>query len=305
MCYTKENIFIGVLFMWKEKMAINGPYDFDLALSRLEMDPLNQLNRFERWACVPIYGEKPEVATIQAIGTTDQPIFIVSGHQEATKEKVLNRIFTIFQWNISLKEIHDHFLKTSLKDIFILHHGTPIVLDFAPYTTVVKAMIHQQIHMKFAIRLTTEFVHRFGFQMDGVPFYPTPETISQLKPEQLRDLKFSQRKAEYVIGLGQKIANKELNLAELAKLSDEEIKKELVKIRGIGPWTAQSFLMSGLGRANLFPMADIGIQNAIKKLFALELKPTKEEMLEYSREWEPYLSYATLYLWRSIEPQAE
>ncbi|GIN57923.1 putative DNA-3-methyladenine glycosylase YfjP [Lederbergia ruris] len=288
--------------MWKEKIEIPGPYNFDLGLSRLEMDPLNKLNRAERLIRVPIYGEEPEVATVQAIGTTDKPIFIVSGHQEKTKEIVLNQIITIFQWNISLQDIHAHFLKTSLKDIFILHRGTPIILDFAPYTTLVKAMIHQQIHMKFAIRLTTEFVQKFGFQIDGVPFYPTPETIAQLEPEALRDLKFSQRKAEYVIGLGQKIANKELNLAELAKLPDEEIKKELVKIRGIGPWTAQSFLLSSLGRPNLFPMADIGIQNAIKKLFALEQKPTMDKMLEYSREWEPYLSYATLYLWRSIEP---
>ncbi|MBO0993440.1 DNA-3-methyladenine glycosylase family protein [Bacillus sp. SD088] len=291
--------------MWKEKIEITGPYDFDLALSRLAIDPLNQLNRLERLIQVPIYGEKPEVATVQAIGTTDQPAFLVSGLQEKTKEKVLERIFTIFQWNISLKDIHAHFLNTTLKDVFIVHHGTPITLDFAPYTTLVKAMIHQQIHMKFAIRLTTEFVKTFGFQIDGVPFYPTSETIAQLEPEQLRALKFSQRKAEYVIGLAQKLANKTINLSELAKLSDEEIKQELVKIRGVGPWTAQSFLLSALGRPNLFPIADIGIQNAIKKLFTLEHKPTKEEMLEYSREWEPYLSYATLYLWRSIEPQEE
>ncbi|MCJ7840833.1 DNA-3-methyladenine glycosylase [Lederbergia sp. NSJ-179] len=288
--------------MWKEKIEIAGPYNFDLALSRLAMDPLNQLNQKERLIRVPIYEDQPEVAIVQAIGTTDQPAFLISGHKEKTKEKVLKRIFSIFQWNISLKDIHAHFLKTSLKDIFIVHHGTPIILDFTPYTTLVKSIIHQQVHMKFAISLTATFVQTFGFQVDGVPFYPSPATIAELKPEQLRPLKFSQRKAEYLIDLGKRIASKELNLDELAKLSDEEIKKELVKIRGVGPWTAQSFLLSGLGRPNLFPMADIGIQKAIKSLFTLEQKPTQTEMLEYSREWEPYLSYATLYLWRSIEP---
>lgn len=291
--------------MWKEKIEISGPYDFDLALTRLEMDPLNQINRLQRTIQVPIYGEKPEVATVEAIGSTDQPAFFVSGKQTATKEHVLERICRIFQWKISLQEIQTHFLKTSLKDLFIIHLGTPIILDFAPYTTLVKAMIHQQINLKFAFELTTEFVRKFGFQIDGVPFYPEPKTIASLEPEQLREMRFSQRKAEYVIGLGKKLARHELDLIELAKLSDEEIKKELVKIRGIGPWTAQSFLLSALGRPNLFPMADIGIQNAIKQLFALEKKPTIKEMEAYSREWEPYLSYATLYLWRSIEPQAE
>jgi DNA-3-methyladenine glycosylase II len=77
--------------------------------------------------------------------------------------------------------------------------------------------------------------------------------------------------------------------------------KQLVKIRGIGPWTAQNFLLFGLGRPNLFPKADIGIQNAIKKHFQLEQKPTFEQMDEISKEWAPYLSYASLYLWRSIE----
>ena len=122
-----------------------------------------------------------------------------------------------------------------------------------------------------------------------------------LTVDELRELQFSQRKAEYVIGVGEKVASGELNLEEIAHESDEVIIKELTKIRGIGPWTAQSFLLFGLGRPNLFPMADIGIQNAIKKLFGMEQKPTREEMERLSAAWDPYLSYASLYLWRSIE----
>ena len=81
----------------------------------------------------------------------------------------------------------------------------------------------------------------------------------------------------------------------------KQIIEELIKIRGVGRWTAENFLLFGLGRPNLFPKADIGIQNAIKLLYNLERKPTMEEMAQFSKEWHPYLSYASLYLWRSIE----
>ena len=288
--------------MWQEMLEVDAPYDFDLALSRLSMDPLNIVNRQERSVMVPIYGPEPEVAMIQAIGTTEKPEFIVSGKKELTKQNVLNKLSSIFQWTTSLAKIQDHFSNTSLKSIFDVHLGTPIVLDYSLYTTLIKSIIHQQVNLKFAISLTEQFVRTFGSEKEGVPFYPTPATIANLHTEELRLMKFSQRKAEYLIDLSKLIASGELILESLENLSDEEVIKELVKIRGIGPWTAQNFLLFGLGRQNLFPIGDIGIQNAIKELYGLDRKPTKEEMLQYSAEWHPYLSYASLYLWRSIEP---
>jgi DNA-3-methyladenine glycosylase II len=164
-----------------------------------------------------------------------------------------------------------------------------------------RPIIHQQINMKLAISLTEQFVKTYGFEIDGVPFYPFPETVAKLSVEELRRLRISQRKAEYLINISAKMASGDLNLDALQRLPDEEAASELVKIRGVGPWTAQSFLLFGLGRKNLFPKADIGLQNALKRQFRLERKPSAEEMELYIKEWEPYLSYAALYLWRSIE----
>lgn len=155
--------------------------------------------------------------------------------------------------------------------------------------------------MAFAQKLTKDFVTTYGFQKDGVWFYPPPETTALLTVDELKKMKFSGRKAEYVIGLSEKVASGELKLEELRTKTDEEIIEELIKIRGVGRWTAENFLLFGLGRPNLFPKADIGIQNAIKLLYNLERKPTMEEMEQFSKEWHPYLSYASLYLWRSIE----
>ncbi|WP_430341757.1 DNA-3-methyladenine glycosylase family protein [Rossellomorea vietnamensis] len=284
-------------------VKIEGPYDFDRVLDRLALDPLNAVDQENRSVKVPYYhgGEEGEVIEIQATGTTDEPEFRLTFENEENLEAKQKRISDIFQWETGLHEMHEHFLETDLKPIFEEHIGTPLVLEFDPFATIIKSIIHQQLNLKFAFTLTHRFVTTYGWEKDGVWFYPSPEKVAGLTVEELRELQFSQRKAEYAIGIGQKVASGELDLDKLAQQPDEEVIKELTKIRGIGPWTAQSFLLFGLGRPNLFPKADIGIQNAIKKLFQMEQKPTMDELDEFSAAWHPYLSYASLYLWRSIE----
>ncbi|WP_255452222.1 hypothetical protein GGGNBK_06810 [Sporosarcina sp. ANT_H38] len=130
--------------------------------------------------------------------------------------------------------------------------------------------------------------------VSGVWYYPSPERIASLDVQALRNLQFSLRKAEYVIGLSQSIAEGKLDLDRFRKMDDDEVTSKLVAYRGVGPWTAQGFLMSGLGRTNLFPVADIGLQNALNKVWNMDRKQTQDEMLACFPEWSPYLSYAAL-----------
>lgn len=277
---------------------IKGPYNFDLVLDRLSLDPLHKINLIERSVKVPlVIDHSPHVAEVKAIGTIDHPSFSISG----TNEKGLMKLREIFQWDTNLGEIHSHFQKTTLKSLFDKHYGTALVLDFDPFHSLIKCIIHQQLNLTFAHTLTERFVKTYGNEIDGVWFYPTPEQVAALTVDQLRELQFSGRKAEYIIGVSEKVANKEINFEKMKDLSNQEISDILIKLRGIGAWTVQNFLMFGLGRTNLFPMADIGIQNALRKQFDLKEKPSKEEMEQMIPEWEPYLSYASLYLWRSVE----
>jgi DNA-3-methyladenine glycosylase II len=280
-------------------MKISGPYNFDLVLDRLSLDPLHVVDRERRSVKVPlIISGKPQIVEVKAVGSTDKPEFIIIG---GDTPEAIDKVTHIFQWNRPLQDIHNHFQTTDLKSIFEKHRGTPLVLDFDPYNCLLKCIVHQQLNLAFAHTLTERFVKTFGFEEDGVLFYPQPETVANLKVEDLRELQFSGRKAEYVIGVAREIVNGNLDLHSLHEKTDEEIMKELVKLRGVGPWTVQNLLMFGLGRPNLFPAADIGLQNALKKLYNLEKKPTLEEMEKYKQDWEPYLSYASLYLWRSLE----
>lgn len=288
--------------MWKETIQIVGPYDFNRVLDRLSLDPLSAVDKATSTLKMPLWVEmEPVIIEIKSIGTIVDPKFQLSSQNERLKAKSIEKVAEILNWNAQLLAIHQHFSQTALKEIFETHYGTPFILDFDPYSCLMKCIIHQQLNLAFAYKLTERFVHTFGFEQDGVWFYPIPQKIASLTVEELRALQFSGRKAEYVIGVSQAIVKGDLKLDSLKTLSEEEIYEKLIKMKGIGPWTIQNLLMFGYGKPNLFPKTDIGIQNALKKLYQLERKPTLEEIEQYKKPWEPYLSYASLYLWRSIE----
>jgi DNA-3-methyladenine glycosylase II len=286
--------------MWEEKVAFSGPYDFDLALSRLALDPLHSVDIEKRLVKVPLsFNNEKIVAEVIGTGSLENPEFLIRADHD--KEMTLQRLTEIFQWNVELIHIHEHFQTTELKNLFNEHYGTPLVLEFDPFSSLIKSIIHQQLNLKFAFTLTERFVKTYGEELDGVWFYPSPEKVAQLTVEELRELQFSGRKAEYVVGIAELATSGQLDFEKMKSKPDAEVAQDLIKIRGVGPWTVENFLMFALGRPNLFPMGDIGIQNALKKYFNLEEKPTPAQMEKYKEPWNPYLSYASLYLWRSIE----
>jgi DNA-3-methyladenine glycosylase II len=288
--------------VWKETIQTVGPYNFNRVLDRLALDPLSAVDKETSTLKMPLWIEtEPVIIEIKSIGTIDDPKFQLLSQNKRLKVKSIEKVAEILNWNTQLLAIHQHFSQTALKEIFETHYGTPLILDFDPYSCLMKCIIHQQLNLAFAHKLTERFVHTFGFEQDGVWFYPLPEKIASLSVEELRALQFSGRKAEYVIGVSQAIVKGYLKLDSLKTLSEEEIYEKLIKMKGIGPWTIQNLLMFGYGKPNLFPKTDIGIQNALKKLYQLDRKPTLEEIEQYKKPWEPYLSYASLYLWRSIE----
>jgi DNA-3-methyladenine glycosylase II len=288
--------------MWQQKVDIAPPYDFSHALERLALDPLISVDKAKQKVVVPLYVQHiPIAVTVESIGTKDEPSFLVTAPYPERKKEIMERVSHLFQWNTPLAPIHEHFQQTELQPLFTEYEGMPLILDFDLYFCLMKCLIHQQLSLKVAYRLTERFVKTFGTQIDGVWFYPRPEDIAALSYDELKQLQLSGRKAEYIIDTSRLIAEGKLLLEELAHKSEEKVMEELLSIRGIGPWTVQNFLLFGLGKPNLFPKADIGLQRAIQRLFGLSEKPSIKQMEELSTRWEPYLSYASLYLWRSIE----
>ncbi len=259
--------------MWSEHVTLEYPYHFEEVLKRLSFDPLNVIQLDEKVIYVPLcIDEEQIVVRLQGIGTVQNPQFWISS-QTGDPEKVMKRMRAIFHWNEPFQDIQNHFLNTSLRPLFETYAYTPIILEFDYFACLLRCIIHQQINLKFATALTEQFVKRYGAEKNGVFFFPTPEIVANISIEELREQKFSQRKAEYIVGLGRSIASGTLNLASIETKAEEEVSAQLLPIRGIGTWTVQNFLMFGLGRKNMFPKADIGIQRAVQGVFQLEDKP--------------------------------
>lgn len=128
-----------------------------------------------------------------------------------------------------------------------------------------------------------------------------PQVTAKISDEDLRKAGMSWSKVSFIKDLANKVVNKEVYLENLDAMSDEEVVTELTKIKGIGPWTAEMFLMFTLNREDVFSTGDLGLRNAIHKLYELKQKPTKEKMLKLSQKWSPYRTYACRILWKSLE----
>lgn len=121
--------------------------------------------------------------------------------------------------------------------------------------------------------------------------------MARLNVEDLQKLSFNRRKAEYVIDLSRDIVEGKLDLDSLKQLPNEEVIERLVALRGVGRWTVECILLFGMGRTNLLPAADIGLRNALKKVYGLNHQPTEAEVRQWGERWSPWRSYVTFYLW--------
>jgi DNA-3-methyladenine glycosylase II len=156
-------------------------------------------------------------------------------------------------------------------------------------------IIGQQLSGKAADTIFARFEKLF----DGKKI--SPENVLNIPDQKLRDVGMSWSKVKYVKDLAQKISDNELKLEELDNLKDEEVIKSLTKVKGIGPWTAEMFLMFTLGREDVFSHGDLGLKNAMKKLYKLKKEPARKQIEKIVEKWKPYRSYASRILWKSLE----
>lgn len=111
----------------------------------------------------------------------------------------------------------------------------------------------------------------------------------------------SNSKAKYVKNLAEAVINKKLDLKKFDKMSDDNIKAELVKVKGIGPWTAEMFLMFTLHRPDVFSPGDLGLRKAIKRIYGFKKDPSSRTVSRIVSKWVPYRTFASLVLWESLE----
>jgi DNA-3-methyladenine glycosylase II len=128
----------------------------------------------------------------------------------------------------------------------------------------------------------------------------TPEQVLSVSDQELRDVGMAWSKVRSIKDLAQKVASKELDLQLLNTLNEEQIAEELIKVKGIGPWTTEMFLMFTLCREDIFSPGDLSLVRGISKIYRID-RPTKEQIQEITNKWKPYRTYASFVLWRSQE----
>ncbi|EJS71976.1 DNA-3-methyladenine glycosylase [Bacillus wiedmannii] len=166
-------------------------------------------------------------------------------------------------------------------------------------------IIGQQINLTYAYTLKRRLVEQFGNYVEWNDrkhwIFPSPETIAHLHVEELKKLKMTTRKCEYLIGIAKLITEGKLSKESLLQIQDvKQAEKQLTAIHGIGPWTANYVLMRCLRFPSAFPIDDVGLHNAIKYITGSESKPTKQEIKDFAANWTNWESYATFYLWRVL-----
>lgn len=127
----------------------------------------------------------------------------------------------------------------------------------------------------------------------------SPSNILKTPDRKFRELGLSRQKTSYLKDLTKRTLEKEIGIKKLDKLSDEEVIEELVKVKGIGRWTAEMFLMFSLAREDIFPMEDLGIRKGIEKLLKRNL--TAPKMAKFAQRWKPYRTLASWYIWKTLD----
>jgi DNA-3-methyladenine glycosylase II len=169
-----------------------------------------------------------------------------------------------------------------------------------PFEMLVGAISAQQVNLPFAFATRVRLVRRYGtpIEFDGltVHAFPAPAALAMAPVAALRAMQFSERKAEYIIGLARDLAAGALDLRAMAQASDEAVVTRLTAVRGLGRWSAEWFLARALGRPDVCPADDLGVRRAVEALCFKGRERDAAAVRRRARAWRPHRSLATHYL---------
>jgi len=175
---------------------------------------------------------------------------------------------------------------------------TPRPLGGDPFRSLTRSIVFQQLSGKAAGTILTRFVALFG---DGEGFFPAPAAVLAKSAEELRAVGLSRQKIASVRSLAEHFLSGDLSGEHFDGWDDEEIIAHLTRVRGIGRWTAEMYLMFHLGRPDILPVNDVGLNRAIQQLYGLDSLPKPADVARAAEPWRPWATVACWYLWRSLE----
>ncbi len=293
-----------------KQMKIRMPQAFSFAetLHYLKRSPLECMHVVEEervYKLLMIEGrqtiievQENEEGMIQVDFVMDPP------NTESAYRKVAKYIVEWFDLETDLRPFYEMAEKDPFLDgLTKSFHGLRVIGVPDLFEALCWSIIGQQVNLPFAYTVKRKFVEAYGksVEWNGHTFwlFPEPHDIISLKVEDLKQLQFTGRKAEYILGLAEMMANGSLTKESLSE-DRQYAEQKLLSIRGIGPWSAHYVMMRCLRDHSAFPIGDAGLQNALKKLLGREKKPSPEEIRNLFSRWGNWEAYAVFYLWRSL-----
>ncbi len=282
-------------------------FSFKECLHFLKRSPKELLHRVEDEAVYKLIKQTNEkvLFKVSSAGKNLNVEFPIAEPAEEDKNKIKQYIIEWFDLDKDLKPFYalaagDPYLSKLAQK----HFGYRIVGQPDLYESLIWAVLGQQINLSFAYTLKSQFVKEFGkklfFEEKEYYLFPEPSVVAQLSMNDLLKIQFSKQKSRYTIGISEAFVNGEISKEKLADISIDKAREKLMKIKGIGNWTANYALMKTFRYADAFPLEDAGLSNALKILMKLDRKPTLDEIRQVFMKYKGWEAYATLYLWRIL-----
>ncbi len=294
------------------------PYSFALTVARFlrfdtELIDLVHGNRYQRLLAV---GRQLALATVTNTGTVAKPQLhvVLTGppKTDLKRPEFAVQLRHILCTDFDLKP----FYRLVRKDDLLAQgatrfRGLRITSSPTLFEALVVAVLAQQVNLTFAYSIKKELVETFGrkWRSQGQTFYtfPGPRRFAQETQDGLRRFRLSGAKAGTLVRLGRAFASGALNQSEIAQLPDEAAIEQLIQIKGIGRWSAETALMRGLARNDAFPGGDLGVVKYLAQgMLGKKEKATESEMRNFAERWRPYRGLALVYCYAElIRRQAE
>jgi DNA-3-methyladenine glycosylase II len=282
-------------------------FSFELSMQFLQRSPKEILHRINETEVTKLIRVNEELILFNVSYEKSQLVIrFLNGKPSAeAQDHIRQYVVEWFDLESDLKPFYKMASQDKLlKDLVTRFHGYRIIGQPDLFESLVWAVLGQQINVQFAYTMKQRFVEQFGEKLtvneEHHYLFPTAEKVSLLTLDQLLPLQFSRQKATYTIGIGEAFTSGRISRERLKGLPLTEAKEELMKIKGIGNWTANFALMKTFRYPDAFPLEDVAIHNAIKNLKKMKQKPTLDQVKRVFKKYKGWEAYATLYLWKSL-----
>lgn len=256
--------------------------------------------------------EKPEAPDVYwtAVRLGGRPC-LMEARELDVKPRTLEVIFKPGSSEKSMREAGEWILHTDLdlrpfyrlaRDHFLLGpmvrllRGLIAMRPPSLFVMAVTAITEQQISLAAAYRIRERMIERYGEKVHGLWAFPSPEALAGANIRSLKSCGLSTRKAEYITGLARRIVEGSLDLDKMKTMNDEEARAYCMAVRGLGPWAADYILIRGLGRADVVPADDLGLQKLIGFYLGDGKRLTARQVREAMEPFAPFRGLAVFYM---------